>query len=307
MKTNLHILPSITILATVCGLLAACSGKKEQDHSNLPKEVEPVAIAIIEDSAPKFAQSVYYPLERPYPLKTIEDSAEMVKYYPTMIDDSLKKAVRESPDSLWQQIGWRGWTLGNGSYMWVDSGKVYSVNYVSHRESEMLDSLRKSEIATLEPSMRKGWIPVLCAVDSAQDAIFRIDEDGNVENPVYRLAGYNGECDLSDAPVILLYGTLDTEGTMDTRYYVFEDSTGNSAVYSPDVESDDDTPTLDVTVKGKNVIYHVRPTYWLEQYKNRDRRFHIMPGRGRAAETHVGHAGSLKIDSTATECPDSLQ
>ena len=272
MKTNLHTLPVLAALAAVGGLLASCSGKKAdevRDHASLPEEVEPVATAIINDSASQFAQAVYYPLERPYPLKSIEDSAQMVEYFPTLVDDSLRTEVSESPDTLWQQIGWRGWTLGDGSYLWIDDGKVYCVNYVSQRENVMLDSLRASEISTLAPSLREGWIPVLCAVDSVHEAVFRIDRDGSEDNPVYRLAGYEGDCDLSATPVILLFGTLETEGSMATRYYNFKDSVGNTAVYSPDVESDDTLPALDITVRGDTSIYRVHPAYWLDLYHRR--------------------------------------
>ena len=47
----------------------------------------------------------------------------MVAYYPTLIDDTLKKTIEEAPDSTWQEQGWRGWTLYDGSYIWIDNGK----------------------------------------------------------------------------------------------------------------------------------------------------------------------------------------
>ena len=108
--------------------LCACSEKRTDNlNEGLPQEIREIAIAIIKDSPQEFASVISYPIERPYPLKNVKDSTEMVKYYPTLMDDTIKKAVKESPDSAWQYCGWRGWTLNNGSYFWIDDGKIYEV------------------------------------------------------------------------------------------------------------------------------------------------------------------------------------
>lgn len=271
--SKLHILPIFSGSLLILSIAAGCSRPKaETDHSNLPEDVKPAATAIITDSATKFAAAINYPLTRPYPLPDIKDSAEMVKYYPTLVDDSLKNKVKASPDSLWNMSSWRGWTLDDGSYLWIDSGKVYQINYVSKRENQLLDSLRTEEIASLDPSMRKGWIPVLCIVDSINEKIFRIDSDETVDPPQYRLAAYSSDTDLSGIPTMILYGTLDVEGTMETRFYHFEDSIGNQADYSPDIVSEEDTvPELNFMEHGKPKKYKVKPGYWLEQVRKHGR------------------------------------
>lgn len=282
MKTKMNILPTIATAMILGAMLAACSGRQKKPlPPDLPEEVRPAAQAIVSDSPSEFAAAVAYPLARPYPLKDISDSTEMVKYYSTLVDDTLKKTVAEAPDSAWQEMGWRGWTLYNGTYFWIDSGKIYAVDYLSPREAEILDSLRHEEIATLEPSLQTGWTPVLCVIDSDDGAIFRIDsKNDSVTSPdtlVYRLAGYSADIDLSGRPAIILYGNLDMEGSMGNRFYHFSDSTGTTADYSPDICGDSDTiPALEVGKGGKLKKYHARPGYWLDQVNKRRHSDDIM-------------------------------
>ncbi len=266
MKSRLYILPAL-IFAILTVTVVSCGNDRKKgvtDPESLPEEVRPVAIAIISDSPAAFSAAVTYPIERPYPLRDIPDSAAMVDYYPVMVDDSLKKVVKESPDSLWNQAGWRGWTLDDGSWIWIDNGKVYAVNYLSKKEHEMLDSLRKEEISSLEPALRDGWIPVLCVVDTLEGNIFRIDSDSIADNRVYRLAGYRTGTDLSGAPSLILYGSLNLEGSMGNRFYHFTDSLGNNAEYTPDVVEDDSIPEIEVIHQGNPKRYKVKPTYWLD-------------------------------------------
>lgn len=268
--STLHILPIISCSLLAIATVGGCTRPKaEVDHNDLPEDVKEVAMAIMVDSPSAFASAVSYPLSRPYPLHDITDSVQMVSYYHTLVDDSLKQIVKETPDTMWQSLGWRGWTLDDGSYLWIDSGKVYQMNYLSKRENELLDSLRSEELETLDPHLRIGWIPVLCIFDSINGEIFRIDSDETVSPAQYRLAGYGKDADLSGAPSMLLYGNLDYEGSMDVRYYHFEDSIGNTADYSPDIISDEDTvPEIAFYSKGKIRRHKVKNAYWLEHYKS---------------------------------------
>lgn len=271
MKSRLYLLHAIISAAVVLVAAAGCRNERkdnDRDTSSLPEEVRPVAIAIMADSPTAFAAAVNYPLQRPYPLRDVLDSAEMTDYYNVLVDDSLKKVVKEAPDSLWGQCGWRGWTLGDGSWLWIDGGKVYAVNYVSGKENAILDSLRKEEISSLEPSMRGRWIPVLCVVDTIDGSIFRIDSDSVSEAQIYRLAGYNAGSDLTGAPSLVLYGSLDLEGSMGNRFYHFSDSVGNNAEYTPDL-MEDSVPEIEVYHKGNPRRYKVKPTYWLDHVGKR--------------------------------------
>ena len=294
MKSKYYILPSIIIASA----FSACNGNEKDtsvSHDNLPEDVRPIALAIINDSPEEFASVVSYPIERPYPLKNVENPSQMMKYYSTIIDDSIKRKVKESPDSLWHQDGWRGWTFDNGSYFWIDEGKIYSINYVSAKENHLLDSLRNVEISTLEPSLRNGWIPMVCIVDSIDGVVFRIDTENNVDSAKLRLAGYDKIDALSGMPTLLLYGNLQTEGSMCNRLYLFHDSIGNSAEYSPDIFENDTIRVIEVTHKGKQKRYRVKPGYWLdyaERYSKADSTSHRRGSNPDAADSSVNHIPS---------------
>lgn len=260
----------ILILLPLSFSLLSCNSKKEKEkiaRPDLPQEVRPIAEAIENESPEQFAASVTYPIERPYPLHNVNDSAEMVSYYKEMVDAPLKKAVKEQPDSAWQQEGWRGWTLDNGAYFWIDAGKIYEVTYLSAKENRMLDSLQHEEISTLQVSLQKDWRPVACITDSISGTIFRIDTRDGTEPPVYRLAGYTAETDLSGEPSLILYGTLELEGSMGNRYYRFSDDNGTTAEYTPDVADEDEKPQIEIDRRGKAKKYMAKPSYWLDHIK----------------------------------------
>lgn len=303
MNKKLFILPLLAGI-TIGFFTISCSHEKpKRDTSSLPEEVRPVADAIIEDSPEKFASLVSYPMERPYPLKNVKDSAEMVNYYPTIVDKTLKKAVEEAPDSVWEQQGWRGWTLANGSYFWIDDGKIYAMSYVSQEENTMLDSLRYEEIASLEPSMQLGWSPVLCVIDTVNNAIFRIDSQEDTNPTIYRLAGYADTTDLSASPNLMLYGHLDLDGTMGNRFYEFTDSIGEiTAYYAPDIVSDDEEPAIEVDRKGNTRKYPAKPDYWLDHVKiRRGNRNFVRPGRNNVNSIENNKVKTLKVNPSSSD------
>lgn len=270
MKRKLHILPALAGILTLGVIFAGCRQReREVSADRLPEEVRPVALAIMKEKPEDFARNVEYPIERPYPLRNIDDSASMVRYYPTLVDDSLRTVVKTTPDSLWRQDGWQGWTLRDGQYFYIDNGKIYTVNYLSYREKQMLDSLRRAEISTLDPTLRKGWEPVACVVDTASGAVFRIDSRVVGDSVDYRLAGYRAGTDLSSKPTILLYGRMELEGSMGNRFYYFHDADGNKAEYSPDYAPEDSVPSLELDRHGKATYYNARPGYWLDCVKHR--------------------------------------
>lgn len=61
-----------------------------------------------------FAHLTSYPIMRTYPTKWIEDSLEMLSFFPIMADDSLKNVLKRTKPSDWEQVGWRGYTFANG-------------------------------------------------------------------------------------------------------------------------------------------------------------------------------------------------
>ena len=265
MKT-VHLILSLAL----CLGITACSGKKNRvERPGLPPDARQVAEAILNNDSTQFADLMYYPIARPYPLHDVETKDEMISYYNTLVDEPLRQTVEQAPDSAWHEDGWRGMTLDDGRYLHIDDGRVYRIDYVSQRETELLDSLRTAELLTLEPSMRDGWVPVACAIDTVSDAVFRIDFKRDTEPQVYRLAGYATGTDLSGTPTIILYGTLELEGSMGNRFYHFSDQEGTTAEYEPDACSDDDNPSIRIDTNGRERHYRAKPGYWLDHIRHR--------------------------------------
>lgn len=253
----------------ICAGLAACTDTKNRiERPDLPPQVRPVAEAILNDDSVMFAELMYYPIARPYPLRDVEDKDAMTSYYPTLVDEPLRHAVEVAADTAWHDDGWRGITLDNGQYMHIDDGRVYSIDYISQRESQMLDSLRTAEIQSLEPSLRDGWVPVACVIDTVSHAIFRIDFKRDTEPQVYRLAGYAAGTNLSGAPTIILFGTLELDGSMGNRFYHFSDQEGTTAEYEPDTCSDEDSPSIRIDHNGSERRYRAKPGYWLDHIRH---------------------------------------
>lgn len=240
-------------------MLCSCGGKSSnasvsdsiEVNDSLPVDVTDIVKAVANDDSISFSSHVNYPLERPYPLHDIQNETEMKAYYPVLVDDSLRKVIAKSSTSEWSEAGWRGWTVKDGQYLWID-GDVYSVNYLSSREKLMKDSLVKKEKASLHAKLRSGWTPQWVMEDVTEGTVYRIDADSvslassdpnATDGGIYRLAVYQKGGDLSRHPERVLRGTRKAEGSMGSTFYYFSDAPikeGNDSVeymievYSPE-------------------------------------------------------------------------
>lgn len=278
---TIHCIPSLIIAAALSAAAASCShGSADKQQSAAPdsseiqipeadsamNDIGAISQAIASGNASRFAQKCSYPIERPYPLHSIRDSAEMVSYFPVIADDSLKRVVSQAKTSEWQSLGWRGWTLHNGEYIWYD-GDVYAITYLSPAENRMLDSLRRDEINSLDPSLRGGWTPVTVLVSETDSTVYRIDRDSvaspDADSLSVRLAVYPPRSNRHKRPHRLLRGHSHAEGTAGARSYTFRDKRGTRASFIDAQSSPDDTPTIIiVTAAGDSTATPVTPAYW---------------------------------------------
>lgn len=230
------------IFLSLITVIASCarSPKPGREEVNLdmsapvPEEVSIIAEAISEGNAELFASKVDYPLERPYPLRSIEDSLRMKEYFPVMVDDSIRNVVRNARRSDWTEAGWRGWTLDAGQYLWIDR-KIYSYPYMSKAEKRLLNRAIDKDLATLPPYLRKGWIPVMALENADGTMVFRVDEKR--EGHEYRLLEYQnkpGDKIHSAKPKKEFHGEMRTEGTEQNRVFVFQNSSGERLTLQPD-------------------------------------------------------------------------
>lgn len=238
-----------------------------ENDDSLPKGVKNVVRAIYQSDTATFANNIMYPLDRPYPLHDISDKQAMEQYYNVLVDDSLKKVITHSTPSQWNQFGWRGWTLLDGQYIWIDSDSIYNINYVSARETAIIDSLNNLDIHSLPPQLRHGsWKPVCCmkAIDNAH--IYRIDLDRNhnTKSPAYRLSRFDSPRMMRISPSLVCSGYLEMQGSASLGTYHFSAPSGESYEFSP--ESPDGSPlTIDVYKNDRQIqSIPVTPAFWLD-------------------------------------------
>ena len=140
-----------------------------------------------------------YPIERPYPLPAIQDSAEFVRRGNVIFDDSLKTVLAHATIKDWETIGWRG-ILMDGYFQagGSGSGSITHIMYVSKEEERMQRAWIEEEIKTLQPSLREGVDrPRFAFCTLGKDWIARLDV---MKNEKHRLALYKRDSDLSGKP-----------------------------------------------------------------------------------------------------------
>lgn len=267
-KTAVKILAVAAVMISSLPM-ASChdaNARKEKAESSMGETRPDAALnklmrSLAEGDAPGFAALCVYPIVRPYPLKSINDSVSMVDYFPIIINDSIRDYFRKSKLEDWENYGWRGWSIGEGRPIWYDDG-VQFIDYVSPAETGLQRILAREEIMSLSPEFRGGWTPVMTLLQEDGDRIFRID----VKNDSYRLMGFENADHMRSIPSILMIGSVLTEGSAGYRTYAFKDSTGNEAEYMPDGE-----PPVKIIIRRHELknedIYEVRQSYWRDILK----------------------------------------
>ena len=266
---------TLSVITLTALALASCGAKSSHTHSqsllelqkcdSIPAEIKSLATAIANNDSTRFASLVSYPLVRPYPLSDIADAAQMRARYAVIVDDSLKSLIVNSTPANWHEFGWRGWTLGDGDYLWIDE-KVYEISYLSAREKTERDSLIAADLATLPPDLRAGWTPEMCLASTGDDSVYRIDSrrltDGRRS---FRLLCYAPGALLTGRPSASYEGFSETEGSAAVLTYYFKNKNGDEAIYGADI-MDNSTPELVFTTPdGAENAVAVHPAMWLEK------------------------------------------
>lgn len=261
------------VLAVV---IAGC-GRKEgagkditaiETSDKLPENVKMLVRAVAANDSDSLVSMIDYPLMRPYPLRDIADAGQMKAYYRTLVDDSLQRVITESTPEQWDRYGWRGWTVRDGEYLWLDS-LVYNVEYISQREAVMLASMRKQEIESLNPSLRGSWQPVT-SFRMKDGSIARIDVDTTRrrgDDASVRLAIFSKGADLHANPAKVITGTVDMEGSAGELWYVFADKDGSTWSYSPNPTGEDAPAIYIEDQNGHTKQIEVKSVYWLDLVK----------------------------------------
>lgn len=249
--------------------LSQASQPKKEELSEEEKHFQKLMNCVIHDDAATFAHLTSYPIMRTYPMKWIEDSVDMMKFFPIMADDSLKNVLRRTSPSDWEQIGWRGYTFANGQYFWDEGYKLSGINYVSKHELAMREALIKRDLSTIHPSLKaKVMAPFSCFYDTKNDAVYRVDILGALdytdENAKYRMAVYLKETDLMDKPDYLLNVDYHLEGSAGVRVYECSDEKGNSISFYQNFYEQSNNFEAEVKLGKKKEAHIIARAYWLD-------------------------------------------
>lgn len=262
------ILPALLLAATLgaCGNGKSGNAATKARVDSFPEPVRPVIKAMAKNDSVKFASLVIYPLVRPYPLHDIDNAAEMQHYYPVIMDDSIKNVIASSRPSDWMQYGWRGWSLMDGQYIWVDDS-IYSIPYMSKRETALRDTLVSRDLASLPGNLRAGWTPECCFRQKDGTHIYRIDRStATGQKPTYRLLMYTDTDRMRGEPARNLRGYREAEGSMVIITYYFKTPDGSNVIVTPD-PVDSPYPTLEIEnendiTSGSSI--DLLKSYWLD-------------------------------------------
>lgn len=251
-----------SLLLVACGNRNAAPSSEEvvMDESPLPEEVTSIISAIADNDAPRFASRVSYPLVRPYPLRNIEDSAQMVAYFPIVADDSIRNIIKNAERRDWSEVGWRGWTLDAGQYLWIED-KLYSMPYLSGAEKAMHDLAVTRDMESIAPGLRDGWEPSFCLVGSADKTLYRVDHQEATGK--YRMLVYPGGAALGGEPAETFIGEMTTEGSAANRIYTFRSESGEVMEYEYD-DTGEGTSLTSTRDGMSPVKIAVSPAYWLD-------------------------------------------
>lgn len=267
-----HLLYLTIAFGTTLPLASACgSGKTSVAESaapaadSLPSTVRSLTEAVAANDARRFASLVSYPLARPYPLHDINNESAMIAYYTILVDESLRDIIINAQDSDWTDAGWRGWTLGDGDYLWVDE-QLYDVPYLSKKEIRRRKELEKREIESLPKKYRRGWTPLACMRSVSNGAVYRLDHNPSAHpGQAYRMMMWDGTALLHLEPKKVFIGRCHTEGTANVHTYFLASTSGAKAVYMADINSAEERPRILFTdASGNNHTDTVAAAYWLD-------------------------------------------
>lgn len=236
----------------------------------LTEQLKEIMGIIVSGDKESFASLVSYPFTRPYPLHNIKDSAEMVSYFDTLVDDSLIDILKHTHLSDWEEVGWRGWTFADGNYFWFDGG-IPAWDYLSKNESKLYNELVNKEWNMLPTSLKgEEWTVYDCLLpESGPYKVVRMDcRPDYDEQDQYRLAFYKMGTPLTAEPDMVLLGDGEEQGNMGTMVFNFKDQSGHHAdfIYSADEYLDEEGLELNI-FEDKQETYKVHFCYWLDLLK----------------------------------------
>lgn len=236
----------------------------EDDMDEKYAIIERISQAIIDGNANDLIYMTEYPILRDYPLKDIRNDDEMIAYFNTLFDATIKNKLRNATKEDWNEVGYRGYyfNINDDSGIWVGENlRLYSVRYMSSKEKALYKQKVKEDLETLPSSLREGgWTPYLCYMDIEDGSILRIDR----VSEKLRLTVFSRASSLQQSE-LCLYGKRDIQGSMGLETDIFTDG---KVSYDIDVTGNMEDGKNYVSVEDKNTnkswTHEIKKCYWLD-------------------------------------------
>jgi hypothetical protein len=231
--------------------------------------IRPVVEAFIRNDKDKIVNLIYYPLERQYPIPSINNKHEMVERFTQVFDENITNMIKDSSianswyDDNWY---WCGITSDIGSisigYYSYDHGgaiygKIFRITCQSLQEKEMRNNIINEMKNNLHESLKDFDEPVLlCETDNY---IIRIDWLHDYDYNC-RLAVWNKGKKQNESPdIVLTNGERIPDGSGGNHYFLFVRDNIQYIIYV-DVMND-----ITGISYGEFIIYNGMEMYWYDR------------------------------------------
>lgn len=218
-------------------------------QSGCNRLIDEIIRCIVNNDAQDLAALTQYPICRKYPLKDIENAEQMITYFDTLFDDSIKTLLSQASTSDWEEVGWRGYMFRNG-LLWVSDTGLISINYESNKEKALRKMLIEREKNSLGYNIKEvGWEPECCYKDMDNGSVIRIDK----KEDCYRMSIYRLK-----EQILCLYGIREIMGSLGNVVYTFSDGKRLGRKYEIYGEN------LYISIDSVDESHELKKSYWLD-------------------------------------------
>jgi hypothetical protein len=215
MKLHFHTICLILLVLSSCSAPKPVTGIEERRQQHLDVFLD----LLRNNDAAGLAKLVHYPLSRGNPIPNVENEADFIRRYDTLLDSEFRKTlVQTTWDSTNTMESNDRFMLGSGE-IWLDyEGKIIAINHQSPAESQMQKASQTKMLIAIHPDV-EPWQHNLkvCETDKF---LIRLDEMAGGD---LRYVSWSKPKTFKDKPdLILLGGESQQQGTMGGFTYTFK-------------------------------------------------------------------------------------
>jgi hypothetical protein len=215
MKRQLQLFCLLAMVITACGAGKPTTGIEERRQQHLDVFLD----LLRNNGSAGLAKLVHYPLNRRNPIPNVENEADFIQRYDTLLDSEFRKTlVQTTWDSTntMERNGQFGLLRGE---IWLDyDGKIIAINHQSPVESQLQKALQTKMLIAIHPDV-EPWQHNLkvCETDKF---LIRLDEMAGGD---LRYVSWSKPKTFKDRPdLILLGGESQQQGTKGGFTYTFK-------------------------------------------------------------------------------------